>query len=32
VLLPSLESATSRCLRESDLIRRAIGSAGGLRA
>jgi dTDP-4-dehydrorhamnose reductase len=31
-LLPSLESATSRCLRESELIRRAIGSAGGLRA
>jgi dTDP-4-dehydrorhamnose reductase len=32
VLLPSLESATSRCLRESELIRQAIGSAGGLRA
>jgi dTDP-4-dehydrorhamnose reductase len=27
-LLPSLESATARCLRESDLIRRAIGAAG----
>jgi dTDP-4-dehydrorhamnose reductase len=32
VLLPSLESATSRCLRDSELIRQAIGSAGGLRA
>ena len=32
VLLPSLESATSRCLRDSELIRQAIGSAGGWRA
>jgi dTDP-4-dehydrorhamnose reductase len=32
ILLPSLESATDRCLRESEFIRRAIGSAGGLRA
>jgi dTDP-4-dehydrorhamnose reductase len=32
VLLPSLESATGRCLRDSELIRRAIGSAGSLRA